>query len=158
MILSIPIQVFLSKRTVLSHSDRKDQTLYDVARPNNEGFLFYDMYQFTGSKKYKDAFISLCNSLIEKQDAFGLWMHFMPNHYEVSTFHPRFNLWYAESLIKGYALNKNPLYLAAAQKNRRPVSQSSAKRRHDLLQELFKTDLSIQDPFVDPPLLLLDCS
>ncbi len=96
------------------HADKKDLALYDVARPNNEGYLFFDMYQFTGSNKYRDAFITLCNSLVDRQDAFGLWMQFMPNHYNATTFHPRFNLWYAESLIKGYELTGDQRYLRAA--------------------------------------------
>ena len=98
------------------HSNKENQTLYDVARPNNEGFLFYDMYLFTGSNKYRDAFITLCNSLVDRQDAFGLWMQFMPNHAEATSFHPRFNLWYAESLIKGYEMTKDRRYLQAAQR------------------------------------------
>ena len=80
--------------------DKKEQNLYDVARPNNEGSLFKDMYEFTGDKKYKKVFINLCESLVEKQDEYGLWMDFMPNDKEEGTYHPRFNLWYAESLLK----------------------------------------------------------
>ena len=96
--------------------DKENQDLYDVARPNNEGSLFLDMYEYTGNDEYKDAFITLCNSLVEKQGPEGLWMDFMPNHKEEGSVHPRFNLWYAESLINGYELTGDKKYLEAATK------------------------------------------
>jgi hypothetical protein len=96
--------------------DKENQTLYDVARPNNEGSLFLDMYKYTGNEEYKDAFITLCESLVEKQGPEGLWMDFMPNHKSDGSFHPRFNLWYAESLIDGYELTGDKRYLDAARK------------------------------------------
>jgi len=98
------------------HKGKKNQQLNDVARPNNEGSLFLDMYEFTKDETYKDAFITLCNSLVEKQDEHGLWMDFIPNHISENTFHPRFNLWYAESLLEGYDLTGNKAYLEAAKK------------------------------------------
>lgn len=94
--------------------EKKKQTLYDVARPNNEGSLFLDMYQFTKNDKYKNIFIDLCESLVEKQDQYGLWLDFTPNVKQYGFFHPRFNLWYAESLINGYELTQNKKYLDAA--------------------------------------------
>lgn len=94
--------------------DKAHQTLFDVARPNNEGSLFLDMYKFTGNEKYKEVFLSLCNSLLEKQGPHGLWMRFTPNNLADSTFHPRFNLWYAESLLNGYELTHDRKYLDAA--------------------------------------------
>jgi hypothetical protein len=96
--------------------DKKEQTLYDVARPNNEGYLFLDMYKFTNNEKYKKIFIDLCESLVEKQGPEGMWMDFMPNDKAEGSYHPRFNLWYAESLIKGYELTKDKRYLDAAKK------------------------------------------
>ncbi|KUO60202.1 hypothetical protein APF79_00900 [bacterium BRH_c32] len=96
--------------------DKKEQTLFDVARPNNEGYLFLDMYKFTSNEKYKKVFIDLCESLVEKQGPEGLWMDFMPNDKSVGSYHPRFNLWYAESLIKGYEFTKDKRYLDAAKK------------------------------------------
>jgi uncharacterized protein YyaL (SSP411 family) len=96
--------------------DKKNQTLYDVARPNNEGSLYKDMYEFTGDEKYKNLFIDLCESLVEKQDEYGLWMDFTPNHKSEGSFHPRFNLWYAESLLEGYDLTGDKRYLEAAKK------------------------------------------
>jgi uncharacterized protein YyaL (SSP411 family) len=93
---------------------KKEQTLYDVARPNNEGSIFKDMYEFTLEPKYKEVFIELCESLLEKQGPEGLWMDFMPNHKAEGSFHPRFNLWYAESLIEGFELTGDRRYLEAA--------------------------------------------
>lgn len=52
--------------------DKEKQVLYDVARPNNEGSLFLDMYQYTSEEKYKEAFLNLSNSLVEKQWDNGL--------------------------------------------------------------------------------------
>ena len=94
--------------------DKENQDLYDVARPNNEGSLFLDMYEYTGNEEYKAAFIVLCNSLVDLQGPEGLWMDFMPNDKESGSVHPRFNLWYAESLIYGYELTGDKRYLEAA--------------------------------------------
>ena len=94
--------------------DKENQVLWDVARPNNEGSLFMDMYEYTGNEEYKAAFITLCNSLVDTQGPEGLWMHFMPNDLESGSVHPRFNLWYAESLINGYELTGDKRYLDAA--------------------------------------------
>jgi uncharacterized protein YyaL (SSP411 family) len=107
--------------------DKKDQKLYDVSRPNNEGSLFKDMYEFTGNEEYKKVFIDLCESLVEKQDEYGLWMDFTPNHKDVGTFHPRFNLWYAESLIEGFDLTGNRKYLDAAAKTLRTYLKAMRK-------------------------------
>jgi len=96
--------------------DKKQQVLYDVARPNIEGSLFKDMFEFTNNEKYKQVFIELCESLVEKQGEEGLWMDFTPNHKDEGTFHPRFNLWYAESLLEGYDLTDDKRYLDAAKK------------------------------------------
>ncbi len=90
--------------------------LNDVARPNNEGFLYKEMYEYTGNPKYKEVFINLCESLVAKQGPEGLWMEFGPNDDAKRSFHPRFNLWYAESLIEGYTLTGNKSYLDAAKK------------------------------------------
>jgi hypothetical protein len=95
-------------------SDIEDQTLYHVARPNSEGSLFKYMYEFTGDERYKEVFIAQCESLVEKQGPEGLWMDFMPNNKESGSFHPRFNIWYAESLLDGYDLTGDKRYLMAA--------------------------------------------
>ncbi len=99
--------------------DKKNQTLFDVARPNNEGYLFKDMYEFTGKEKFKEVFLSICESLVRKQGKEGLWMQFTPNDARDGFIHPRFNLWYAESLLEGYDLTKDKRYLDAALKTLR---------------------------------------
>jgi len=81
--------------------------------------LFKDMYEFTGKQEYKDVFINLCNSLVEKQGAEGLWMDFTPNNRTEGYLHPRFNIWYAESLIEGYKLTGEKKYVEAAAKTAR---------------------------------------
>ena len=96
--------------------DKKEQNLFDVARPNNEGSLYRDMYEFTNDETYKKVFIELCNSLVEKQGPEGLWMQFTPNDLETGEIHPRFNLWNAESLLEGYDLTGDKKYLGAAKK------------------------------------------
>lgn len=96
--------------------DVEKQTLYNVARPNTEGSLFLDMYRYTGNETYKEAFLTLCESLLDKQGPEGLWMDFMPNHIEEGSFHPRFNLWYAESLLDAFDLTGDRRYLEAAKK------------------------------------------
>ena len=101
------------------HKGKGNQTLEDVSRPNTEGSPFKDSYEFTKDKRFKDAHILLCNSLIEKQDKYGLWMQYMPNDPEDSSFHPRFNLWYAESLLEAYELTKDRKYLEAAARTAR---------------------------------------
>jgi len=106
------------------YAGKDKQTLEDVSRPNTEGSPFKDAYEFSNDKKFKDAHILLCNSLIEKQDKDGIWMRYMPNHIEVSSFHPRFNLWYAESLLEAYELTKDRKYLEAAAKTARTYAKA----------------------------------
>lgn len=102
--------------------DKTEQDLFDVARPNNEGSIFLDMYRYTGDEKYRDAFINLCNSVVEKQGEEGLWMDFTPNDKAAHSIHPRFNLWYAESLLDGYELTGEEKYLKAALRTARYYS------------------------------------
>lgn len=89
-------------------------TVHQVARPNNEGFLYKDMYEFTGEQRYREVFINLCNSLVDKQHENGFWMDYHPNSLEKGRMHPRSNIWYAESLIEGYELTGDRRYLEAA--------------------------------------------
>lgn len=96
--------------------EKKEQKLFDVSRPNNEGSLFKDIFEYTGDETYKKVFIELCESLVKYQDEYGLWMDFTPNHKAEKSYHPRFNLWYAESLLEGYDLTGNKKYLEAAKK------------------------------------------
>lgn len=103
--------------------DKEKQDLFDVSRPNTEGWLFLDAYHYSHDEKFKNAYINLCNSLLEKQGPEGLWMHFMPNFMDVGSFHPRFNLWYAESLIKAFELTGNRKYLEGAAKTARAYAK-----------------------------------
>jgi uncharacterized protein YyaL (SSP411 family) len=96
--------------------DKEKQSIFDVSRPNNEGSLYKDMYEFTHDERYRAMFIELCESLLHYQDGYGLWMQFVPNSIQDSSFHPRFNLWYAESLLEGYDLTKDRRYLEGALK------------------------------------------
>ncbi|MDH3651946.1 MAG: glycoside hydrolase family 127 protein [Saprospiraceae bacterium] len=123
-----PVTGKVYKESSPFHADKNDVSLFDVSRPNTEGSLFLDMYRFNGEKKYLDAFLSLCNSLVEKQDEHGLWMRFMPNHPAQNAFHPRFNLWYAESLINAFEETGNQKYLVAAKKT---VDRYLAAQRGD---------------------------
>ncbi|RYF37943.1 MAG: hypothetical protein EON97_00290 [Chitinophagaceae bacterium] len=107
--------------------EQKDQKLFDVSRPNTEGSLFKDAYEFSGNAKFKDAFINLCNSLIEKQGPEGVWMQFMPNSAEAHTFHPRFSLWYAESLVEAFKLTGDRKYLESAAKTCRAFAKAQQK-------------------------------
>jgi uncharacterized protein YyaL (SSP411 family) len=107
--------------------DKSEQTLFDVSRPNNEGSLFKDMFQYTGDDRYRKVFLDLCEGLIERQDQYGLWMDFVPNHKADSSVHPRFNLWYAESLLEGYALTNDRRFLLAAQKTARAHARFQQK-------------------------------
>jgi hypothetical protein len=95
-------------------SEKPVQVLTDVARPNNEGYLYLDMFRHTGDSVYFKVFIDLCEGLVEKQGPEGLWMEFTPNNTSKGSFHPRFNLWYAESLIKGYEATGRREFLDAA--------------------------------------------
>ncbi|WP_300601384.1 hypothetical protein [Niabella sp.] len=99
--------------------DSGTQKLFDVSRPNTEGSLFKDAYAFSGDKKFKEAFINLCNSLVQLQGPEGVWMQFMPNSVADNYFHPRFALWYAESLIEAFKLTRDRKYLEAAAKTAR---------------------------------------
>lgn len=54
-------------------------------------------------------------------------MRYMPNNREVSSFHPRFNLWYAESLLETYELTKDRKYLEAAAKTARTYAKAQQK-------------------------------
>lgn len=105
------------------YADKESQTLEDVSRPNTEGSPFKDAYLFTGKKKFLDAHILLSKSLLSKQFANGMWMRYMPNSIEASSFHPRFNLWYAESLIETYELTNDKTYLEAAARTLRTYAK-----------------------------------
>jgi hypothetical protein len=107
--------------------DKEKQVLFDVARPNNEGSLFLDMYEYTKKEKYKEAFLNLSNSLVEKQYKNGLWMDFTPNDKRENSIHPRFNLWYAEALLNAWELTGDENYILAALKTARMYKKIQSK-------------------------------
>ncbi len=107
--------------------EKKKMELFDVSRPNTEGYLFKDAYEFSGDVKFKNAFINLCNSLVEKQGPEGVWMRFMPNDAANHMFHPRFSLWYAESLIEAYKMTGDRKYLEAAAITARVFAKAQQK-------------------------------
>ena len=91
-------------------------TIQQVARPNAEGYLWKDMYLFNGEQRYKEAFLALCDGLIERQSANGFWMDFEPNDPNTGKIHARFNTWNAEALVEAYTLTRDKKYLSAAMK------------------------------------------
>jgi uncharacterized protein YyaL (SSP411 family) len=106
---------------------KEKQTLFDVSRPNTEGWIFADAYEFSKNEKFKQAHINLSNSLIEKQGPEGVWMRFMPNSAEEHSFHPRFSLWYAESLVHTYRMTGDRKYLEAAARTARVFAKAQTK-------------------------------
>ncbi|MEM8560479.1 MAG: hypothetical protein AAGG50_21860, partial [Bacteroidota bacterium] len=105
--------------------------LKHVARPNNEGFLFYDAYRYSGDDQYREVFVALCESLVEKQSESGLWEEVHPNkpqgdgpnEHPLGYAHPRVNTWYAESLVHCFDLTDDRRYLDAAVRTARATEQ-----------------------------------
>lgn len=110
------------------HKEVKNQTLFDVSRPNTEGSPFKDAFEYGGDERLKAAEIRLCDALLEYQDpGSGMWMDFMPNSKEAGSFHPRFNIWYAESLLDGYDFTGDGKYLEAAVRTMRTYASVQTK-------------------------------
>jgi hypothetical protein len=93
------------------------ETLDDVSRSNIEGSLFRDAclhFNSTGdtksSKKLCKAFLEQADYSIKRQHPVtGLWMMWTPNDQSTQRFHPRFNVWYALSLLDAADLVKTDL-------------------------------------------------
>ena len=85
-----------------------------AARPNAEGYLWADMYRFTGEQRYLNAFLEVCDGLIARQSDNGWWMDFEPNDNRAGKIHARFNTWNAEALLEAYDLSGDKKYLQAA--------------------------------------------
>lgn len=100
-----------------------DGNIYYTYRPNTEGYLFKDAYGFSGDSCFRKAYLVLCDSLISSQNTNGLWMQFKPNDLATGYFHPRYNLWTAESLIEAYEMTGDAKYLEAAAKTARLYSR-----------------------------------
>ena len=107
--------------------EKPTQVFTDVARPNNEGSLFKDMYRYTQDARYRKVFLDLCESLLATEDSSGLWMDFVPNNRQEGSFHPRFNLWYAESLLEGFELTGDRRYLEGARRTARTFVRCQQK-------------------------------
>lgn len=98
-----------------------------VKRPNIEGSLYLDLFFETGEKKYLDVFRKQCETTRETQDERGLWMAFSPNEIEGGYVHQRFNLWYAEALLKCHETLGDEKYKTAALKTARTYVQFQTK-------------------------------
>ncbi len=111
------------------HEQHKDVPfdIKHVARPNAEGYLWKDMYTHTGKERYKEAFLEICNKLVDDQSENGWWMDFEPNNPETGKIHGRFNTWNAEALIEAYTLTKEQKYLDAALKTAKALAKVQDK-------------------------------
>jgi hypothetical protein len=79
-------------------------TLDQVSRSNIEGSLFLDACLYSGintinGQLFCNAFIEQADLTVKRQDAHGLWLQWTPNDITTGRFHPRFNTWYALSLL-----------------------------------------------------------
>ncbi len=90
-----------------------------VARPNIEGYPFYDACLYTGDKSLCDRHLKLAVKTAARQSPNGFWMEFEPNDSQTGSVHARFNTWNAEALLTAYALRKDPAFLEAALRNAR---------------------------------------
>jgi rhamnogalacturonyl hydrolase YesR len=107
--------------------ENKAITFEMVARPNAEGYLFKQMYDFTKNEKYKNAFLNLCNGLVNKQSENGFWMDFEPNDASNGKIHARFNTWNAEALLEAYEISEDKKYLEAATKTAQALAKIQQK-------------------------------
>ncbi|MGL6290711.1 MAG: hypothetical protein ACRC2H_08510, partial [Silanimonas sp.] len=100
------------------HHDAVPASRTQVARPNIEGSLFLDAAQQTADATHREAFraafLRTLDAAVATQHGNGFWMDFEPNDPSTGAIHPRFNLWYAEALLRGYAETKDARYREAA--------------------------------------------
>jgi hypothetical protein len=92
----------------------KPTGLYQVARPNAEGYLYLDMFRHTGDSSYLRFFLSQCSVLLATQHESGFWIDFEPNDPIKGKIHPRFNTWNAEALLQAYRATADRRYLEAS--------------------------------------------
>ncbi len=104
---------------VIKNPEDYDGELNYFYRSNTEGFLFKEAYEFSGEDAFKEAYVTLCDSLVNFQTPEGLWMQFRPNNAEKGSFHPRYNIWNAESLLEAYEMTKDRKYLESAARTAR---------------------------------------
>ncbi len=100
------------------HHGEGPATRTQVARPNTEGSLFLDASKHARDAVQRDAlrtaYLRTLDATVELQHGNGFWMDFEPNDPTTGAVHPRFNLWYAEALLRGYADTKDARYREAA--------------------------------------------
>ena len=83
-------------------------TLDEVSRSNIEGSLFRDACLHLNATEDTKNSARLCKAFLEQADytiqrqhpVTGLWMMWTPNDPSTNRFHPRFNVWYALSLLE----------------------------------------------------------
>lgn len=121
-------------------------TIKEVARPNAEGFLFKEMYDFTKNETYKTAFINICNGLIETQSDNGFWMDYEPNDKNTGKIHARFNTWNAEALVECYKLTNDQKYLVAATKTAEALAKIQQKNGFIYYTTYTSNTFEIQSP------------
>lgn len=100
--------------------------LFQVARPNAEGYLYLDMFLETKDSSYLQFFLAQCSVLLATQHVSGFWLDFEPNDPVKGKIHPRFNTWNAEALMKAYRFTKDRGYLEATLRTARAL----VKLRH----------------------------
>ena len=83
-------------------------------RSQIEGSLFLQAYQHTKDEALLAGFIAQADATVGYQDEYGLWMLWTPNEISTGYLHPRYNLWYAFSLVDAYDTTHNASYLDAA--------------------------------------------
>ncbi|WP_422106287.1 hypothetical protein [Winogradskyella sp.] len=105
-------------KTKSPHSQHQGEefNIKHVARPNAEGYLWLDMFYYTGEERYKTAFIEICDKLVDDQSPSGFWMEYEPNDPKKGGVHGRFNTWNAEALVEAYKLTNEKKYLETAVK------------------------------------------
>ncbi|MEM8508788.1 MAG: hypothetical protein AAF717_13205 [Bacteroidota bacterium] len=118
-------------------------TIKQVARPNAEGYVWKDMFEFTGEEQYKNAFLEICDGLVTSQSKNGFWMDFEPNDPKTGKIHARFNTWNAEALVEAYTLTQDPKYLEAALKTGHGLA--SIQQKNGVIFYLSYTDGAVDD-------------
>lgn len=101
------------------HPDLVNPKITEVARPNIEGYPFYDACRYSGDQSLCDRHVKLAIKTAARQAPNGFWMEFEPNDPVDGTIHSRFNTWNAEALLTAYELRKDPAILEAALRNAR---------------------------------------
>ncbi|MBP2831451.1 hypothetical protein J8281_04550 [Aquimarina sp. U1-2] len=94
-----------------------------VARPNAEGYLWKDVYLHTGEERFKNAFLEICNKLVDDQSDNGWWIEYEPNDPKTGKIHGRFNTWNAEALLEAYTLTNEQKFLNAAIKTAQALAK-----------------------------------